>query len=295
MQPTNYTEQLLGILEGAIAQIGGTVPPPQQPANLDERMLTLLHALSAHLSQVLSSKQPLDDDLVAIAQQGTTAYGRSLLLLSSLAALQSALGLGALAYLNTVTTSQLSDGAVTDAKLAADSVTTSKLANAAVTLGKLQAIAHQRLLGNNSGSSAAPSEISFTATGLSLLQAVDAAAARTAIAAVDDTHQNQTVGPSLHGLGANVRVLGNRNAAGEYIQRGSVTGQSSSTSFSPSLIQQISVSFPSAFSSAPQVYVNCLAGRPACAVSVSATGFTVWVFDNAASADRTITYLAIGS
>jgi hypothetical protein len=190
MQPTNYTEQLLDLLEGAIAELGGVVPPVQRPANLDERMLALLGALLGRLPAALGELQPLDSDLEAIALQGTTAYGRS------------------------------------------------------------------------------------------LLQAADAAAARSAIAAVDNTHQNQTVGPSLHGLGSNVRVLGNRNASGEFIQRGSANASPAAVALSPTSLQysDIPVTFAAAYASAPLVFCAAVAGAFANAVSPTTTGFTMRIF-----------------
>jgi hypothetical protein len=191
MQPTtNYTEQLLDLLEGAIAELGGVVPPVQRPANLDDRMLALLGALLGRLPAALGELQPLDSDLEAIALQGTTAYGRS------------------------------------------------------------------------------------------LLQVADAAAARSAIAAVDNTHQNQIVGPSLHGLGSNVRVLGNRNASGEFIQRGSANASPAAVALSPTSLQysDIPVTFAAAYASAPLVFCAAVAGAFANAVSPTTTGFTMRIF-----------------
>ena len=58
----------------------------------------------------------------------------------------------------------------------------------------------------------------------------------------------------VHGLGASVNVLGNRNASGEFVQRGTInpgTGGSSAISFfSPSIV---TVTFTSAFNAAPIV------------------------------------------
>jgi hypothetical protein len=243
-------------------------------------MLALLGALLGRLPAALGELQPLDSDLEAIALQGTTAYGRSLLLLSSVTALQTAIGLGALAYFNSVPQGGLDDNAVLGNNIANGTIGSAKLAPGAVTLDKIQAIANQRLLGNNSGAAGVPAEISFSAVGLSLLQAADAAAARSAIAAVDNTHQNQTVGPSLHGLGSNVRVLGNRNASGEFIQRGSADASPAAVALSPTSLQysDIPVTFAAAYASAPLVFCAATAGAFANAVSPTTTGFTMRIF-----------------
>jgi len=55
------------------------------------------------------------------------------------------------------------------------SVGTSKLADQAVTFAKMQNIATSKLLGRSSAGTGSPEEINFTAAGLALLQAVDAA------------------------------------------------------------------------------------------------------------------------
>lgn len=56
--------------------------------------------------------QPLDSDLTAIAALSTTPFGRALLALVDDAAARSALGLGSLATLSTITTSEITDGTI---------------------------------------------------------------------------------------------------------------------------------------------------------------------------------------
>ncbi len=53
------------------------------------------------------------------------------------------------------------DGGVTTAKIADSSVTTSKIPDSSVTKGKIENVANMKVLGNTSGSSASPQEVSI--------------------------------------------------------------------------------------------------------------------------------------
>lgn len=104
----------------------------------------------------------------------------------------------------------------------------------------------------------------------------------------------------VHGLPASTRVLGNRNAAGEFIQHGSAaSGAITGTSASVASYRDIAVTFPVAFSSAPKVFVNSSNNSAfPNAISVTASGFTARVYDTnsaAGSLIRSIDYIAIGS
>ncbi|MBT8449768.1 MAG: hypothetical protein KJO69_08765 [Gammaproteobacteria bacterium] len=60
-----------------------------------------------------------------------------------------------------VTTAKLADANVTTAKIADANVTTAKLADANVTKAKIENVADMKVLGNTSGSAAAPSEVAI--------------------------------------------------------------------------------------------------------------------------------------
>ena len=57
---------------------------------------------------------------------------------------------------------------------------------------------------------------------------------------------------AVHGLPASVNVLGNRSAAGEFVQRGTVASMVATGSYSISFVTS-AVTFPVAFSSTPIV------------------------------------------
>jgi len=62
---------------------------------------------------------------------------------------------------NNITTSKIVDSGVTTSKIADSNVTTSKIADSNVTKGKIENVANMKVLGNTSGSSAAPQEVSI--------------------------------------------------------------------------------------------------------------------------------------
>jgi len=62
---------------------------------------------------------------------------------------------------SSITTSKIADSNVTTAKIANSNITTEKIANSNVTKGKIENVANMKVLGNTSGSSAAPQEVSI--------------------------------------------------------------------------------------------------------------------------------------
>ena len=60
-----------------------------------------------------------------------------------------------------VTTAKINDSAVTTAKIADSNVTTAKIADSNVTKAKIENVADMKVLGNTSGSAAAPQEVSI--------------------------------------------------------------------------------------------------------------------------------------
>lgn len=103
---------------------------------------------------------------------------------------------------------------------------------------------------------------------------------------------------NVHGLPANVNVLGNRNAAGQFVQHG--TGSSTTAGSAVSVFRasaNTTFTFPVAFSSTPRVWVALQDGVTGGAgVSlVSTTGFDSRAWSFSASTTYTIAYLALGS
>lgn len=114
-----------------------------------------------------------------------------------------------------VTTVKILDANVTTAKIADSNVTTAKIANSAVTKAKIENVANMKVLGNVSGSSAAPAEVSLldednmasnSATALATQQSikayVDAAvAASSAYTSAEVTVAANDTGTITHNLG----------------------------------------------------------------------------------------------
>jgi hypothetical protein len=102
---------------------------------------------------------------------------------------------------------------------------------------------------------------------------------------------------NVHGLPASVNVLGNRNAAGEFIQHGSATVAGSSLAISLSNYRTQAVTFPVAFATVPRVVVGgSNTGFPVTATGASTTGFTMLAFGDAAiPATYVGNYLALGT
>jgi hypothetical protein len=100
----------------------------------------------------------------------------------------------------------------------------------------------------------------------------------------------------VHGLPASVKVLGNRNLAGEYVQRGTATPNGTLGNITVGQFRDISVSFPSAYSTAPLVVAVCVTGYIGAVVSVSSSGCTLRVIGPSAfAASFDVSYIAIGS
>jgi len=113
-------------------------------------------------------------------------------------------------------------------------------------------------------------------------------------------HKNASA--NVHGLGASVNVLGNRNAAGEFVQRGtSSISAALGSAISISAANAAAVTFPVAFSANPIVLLtlyNTAQGLGACisAGTLSTTGFTPAVYGTAsATATGTLHWIALGS
>lgn len=103
---------------------------------------------------------------------------------------------------------------------------------------------------------------------------------------------------AVHGLGASVNVLGNRNAAGEFVERGTDTGGTVNSAMTiAEFSNDKAVTFPVAFASAPVVVATCTDERRAfvCVLSVSTTGFTYVVCaPSGLSGSRQIRWIALG-
>lgn len=104
------------------------------------------------------------------------------------------------------------------------------------------------------------------------------------------------IGSNVHGLPASVNFLGNRNAPGEFVQRGSATASGSLGTLALAQYREIAVTFPAAFAAPPKVFCTSVSGYPAAVTTVSATGCTIRVFGELSFASSTVVnYLAIGA
>lgn len=124
-----------------------------------------------------------------------------------------------------------------------------------------------------------------------------AALAGDVVTAINNATNHVGASAQVHGLPANVNVLGNRNAAGEFVQRGQVTSsaaQTGATSFYLSS-ESTTVTFPVAFSSTPRVFVCCVSDQrnAAGAQNVTTTAFAVGCIGDG-PANKTVDWLAIG-
>ena len=116
--------------------LSGTYPNPGFAADMATQAELDAHTggTDPHGDRAWASSQfqPLDSDLTAIAALSTTTFGRSLLALADAAAGRTALGLGSLATLSTITTSEITDGTIVNADISTSAaIALSKLAQPA--------------------------------------------------------------------------------------------------------------------------------------------------------------------
>jgi len=106
-----------------------------------------------------------------------------------------------------------------------------------------------------------------------------------------------TANANVHGLPASVNVLGNRNAAGEFIQHGGATASGTLGAFTISHFRLIATTFPVAFSTAPRVFTGCSnATAITCVGSITTTGCTLVAWgDGTLPATAVVNYIALGT
>lgn len=101
---------------------------------------------------------------------------------------------------------------------------------------------------------------------------------------------------AVHGLPASVNVLGNRSAAGEFVQRGSDTVVGTGSALGTIYYHLKTVTFPVAFSAVTVVLAAATSGVVCNVGTTSTTIFTASVWNEVNGAiSETIKYLAIGS
>ncbi|KKM22846.1 hypothetical protein LCGC14_1621190 [marine sediment metagenome] len=107
---------------------------------------------------------------------------------------------------------------------------------------------------------------------------------------------------NVHGLPASVNVLGNRDASGEFVARGTSGSITLGTSDLPSYAQSAAVTFGTAFSSAPRVVMTTEVTSGANALgggigngSLTTTGFTGFASSNANAGSAIYHYIALGT
>ncbi len=112
---------------------------------------------------------------------------------------------------------------------------------------------------------------------------------------LDDTHRAAT--SAIHGLPANAYVLGNKGAAGEFVQRSSqsiTTGGGAVTLY----MGNATVTFAVAFSGVPVVVTGAVtevAGNPGSGgYGVGTTGFTIQRLSDAGGATGSVHWIALG-
>lgn len=112
-----------------------------------------------------------------------------------------------------------------------------------------------------------------------------------------EAHKALTV---AHGLPANANVLGNKTAAGEFIQHGTDASRTTGVLASVQVAKiGFTITFPVAFSAAPLVIPGGVVTNAECylsAIKITATGFDMYIYDHTGSVTYTdIGWLALGS
>lgn len=101
--------------------LSGTYPNPGFAADMATQAELDAHVAASdpHGDRAWASSQfqPADSDLTAIAALSTTPFGRAFLALADAAAARTAIGLGSLATLSTITTSEITDGSIVNADI----------------------------------------------------------------------------------------------------------------------------------------------------------------------------------
>lgn len=128
--------------------------------------------------------------------------------------------------------------------------------------------------------------------------ATTASGARTALGLVIGTdvaaQSHAAASANVHGLPASVNVLGDRNAAGEFIQHGSGTATGTLTAYTLNQFRDIAVSFPVAFSTTPKVFTSSV--LPSNPHTINSSGCSLRIFGDATLTNtRVIDYFAIGT
>lgn len=112
-----------------------------------------------------------------------------------------------------------------------------------------------------------------------------------------DTHIAASA--NVHGLPASVNVLGNRNAAAEFIQHGAATTANTTETAGNvnSSDNDAAVTYPVAFGSAPRVFAQTTTGARStgCVASITTTGFNLRGLGGSTVLNLSANWLAIGT
>jgi len=177
----------------------------------------------------------------------------------------------------------VADSGVSTAKIAADAVTTAKILDANVTKAKIEDVADYKVLGNVSGTAAAPAEVSIldeddmtsdSATALATQQSIKAYVDSSAQTFVPASYAGEESVTLPNGL---IMKFGSKSVAGD-----SSAAVSFATAFSTAIVQvqlTIKTSIP----------LNNDAGLSA--ISQTTSGFTI---QNGSSGTETVSWMAIG-
>lgn len=190
-----------------------------------------------------------------------------------------------------ITTDKILNDAVTTAKIADDQVTTSKILDSNVTKAKIEDVADMKVLGNTSGSAAAPQEVSVldeddmssdSATALATQQSIKAFVDSVV---TDGTLPGQSGGVSTEGEQGSISI------ANLIIKYGTLDANTSSTNYT------FTTAFPTAIigvNATPQEDAG--SGAEGCSVtSPSTTGFNLRSYSSSSgTAVGRVFWMAIG-